>query len=317
MQEHPDYKYRPRRRKHPKRTCKRMASTSVISVNSNVDVDCTSNSSVLDTPDSSPVNSPQPNDISSALTSDRNTILTPEMSPLNYNERPFNFPPLYHGMSASMMGTEAEMNEHNQCSEYRIRSSSTDSLNSMSEHLVTLTSMSTNPHYVRSLSYPHDHTQPSSMSYSPYDTYAYSSAAKQYIQSCSENNPYTMYHGKSSCEYSDLNCQQGTFEQMSRSNDLTDVDPSEFDQYLGGKLLNANSDIFRKHLSQSSSIGSYLSSCSDYVHQEYFPNEVKIGNEDTTGLISRLEIDTNDNYIHAEKKTEELRKDTTPNYTWL
>ena len=116
MQEHPDYKYRPRRRKHPKRTCRRL---STVSLDSSGSPPSTSSpgrgrsfsqrssssqgssstpqpyTSVLDTPESSPRHSPEPSSLcGGSLMTQRPQVTPVDGSPGNTSSLPrFPFPP--------------------------------------------------------------------------------------------------------------------------------------------------------------------------------------------------------------------------------
>ena len=131
MQEHPGYKYRPRRRKHPKRPAKRVTPLplsglcqpdltnqgQVTRVNTGSSLVAPPCSAVIDTPDASPRNSPNPEDSATPLLpppqrgnypspEHRETssgiysgLLTPEMSPVGPVDSVFKFPPFSPGTS--------------------------------------------------------------------------------------------------------------------------------------------------------------------------------------------------------------------------
>ena len=284
MQEHPDYKYRPRRRKHPKRTCKRMPSASSNALSSmgcldgpaggrsstspsmmltgtdgldtnSLDDDCPS-SSVLDTPDSSPITSPQPS--TNSLDNDptnRNGLLTPEMSPIGYNEQssPFTFPAMYHQRSA--FGNKFIKQEKPDCHGGDLpidaKRYSLGANGCPSEHLSALRTMSCQPQLVRNKSYPGaDHHQPP---IHQHQFYPYNSNYN-YMKHNQENPYQPPMYMNSNPNYTQRQPYDNPPVQRNPSNlvnptpstDLTDVDPSEFDQYLGDKLFPSSSEFCSK-----------------------------------------------------------------------
>jgi hypothetical protein len=166
IQDHPDYKYRPRRRKHPKRVSRRMSSVA------KVESQCSpvpspdggstimvkeeyspSLGSTMLTPESSPCTSPNPdvqqtrqNKIGMEKLPGIAGLLTPEMSPMERKDNVFQFPPApkksppVSDLLRMFAGSKRSANSFN-----RSYTPTSTNLTASSENLVTLRALVSSP----------------------------------------------------------------------------------------------------------------------------------------------------------------------------
>ena len=232
MQEHPDYKYRPRRRKHPKRGSKKLGPSCEpypsLSHSEDKDEDSQDHRigiSVLDTPDPSPRSSPRPESKLSPLGSVKegetscSGLLTPEMSPMApHDHEVFRFPPtsVTAQTSAQQSSVVTELFKKFSSSSSNnggyLRKCYPHNQSNTSQHLVTLRALVSNPNPLRSFK---QSTENSSGLYTnQFEAYFSSTKAKPMV-SPPVNKP-----------------EEFLLEQFSEAESLADVDRNEFDKYL-------------------------------------------------------------------------------------
>ena len=231
MQEHPDYKYRPRRRKHPKRGSKKLGASCEpypsLSHSEDKDEDSKDHgigSSILDTPDPSPRSSPRPEGKLSPLGSIKegeascSGLLTPEMSPMApHDHEVFRFPPTSATAQTSVHQTSVvtelfkKFSSNSSNNGGYLRKYYPHNQSNTSQHLVTLRALVSNPNPLRSFM---QSSENSAYYSSPSDAYFSASKVKPMV-SPPVNKPDDLL-----------------LEQFSEAESLADVDRNEFDKYL-------------------------------------------------------------------------------------
>lgn len=224
MQEHPDYKYRPRRRKHPKRGASKKLGGSCDPYPSLSEKDEDSREhgcSILDTPDPSPRSSPRPEGKLSPLGSikegDVSGMLTPEMSPMAPRDHEvFRFPPTSTAQpQSSLVVTElfkkfsSGNTSSNGGSSYMRKYYQNNNHSNTSQHLLTLRALVSNPNPLRSYIQSENHANYYSTPRS--DTYYSTPKPLSTLAPLSKPDDFML-------------------EQFSEA--LADVDRDEFDKYL-------------------------------------------------------------------------------------
>ena len=269
MQEHPDYKYRPRRRKHPKRGSKKLGGScdpypSLSHDDKDEDSkDVLGSSSVLDTPDPSPRNSPRPETkLSPGYNKDGDSpcsgLLTPDRSPMAHRDHEvFRFPPTQTSQQSSVVSELFRKFSCNSQSGYLRKYYGPHNQSNTSQHLVTLRALVTNPNPLRSLITQNNNN--SNNYYATDHSYSFMNSPKAAQLAPAPSKPEDVL-----------------LEQFSEAEALADVDRTEFDQYLPGEATAEENPI-------SSSVNTVL----DLSYQpildfdNFSQNAVKVEKEST------------------------------------
>nr|QNN94701.1 transcription factor SoxF [Malacoceros fuliginosus] len=264
MQEHPDYKYRPRRRKHPKRgsksgktgpSCEPYPSLSG-DKEDREDIDSKDNiltsSSVLDTPEPSPRSSPHPESAKLSPSSSfkcevdspcAGGLLTPEMSPMAARDQEmFRFPPVSPQSANSAQSSVVsdlfrKFSNNGGNAAFLRKYYGPHNQSHTSQHLVTLRALVSNP--------------------LPLRNFITSQNANSFLGGQSPQSQCDL----SSPKYGQIpptKSEDLLLEQFSEAESLADVDRTEFDQYLPSNSSNDDQTPERAQNPISSSVNTVL-----------------------------------------------------------
>ncbi|XP_064624713.1 transcription factor Sox-18A-like [Lineus longissimus] len=264
IQDHPDYKYRPRRRKHPKRVSRRMSSKveskgPVPSPSIMVKEEYSpSMGSTMLTPESSPCTSPNP-DVQQRCQSRALEklpgiagLLTPEMSPMERKDNFFQFPSAQKKSPPVSDLLRMFGSKRTPTSFSRVYTPTSTNLTTSSENLVTLRALVSSPTLLTStrLSMQNAMQKTSTVQTTPkmeaHDQMTYRRTVSMPANYHQGNGDLTQVscskQGQSHNTFDMTSSQDSTYtntpdltvlQQFSTAEQLDDVDKKEFDQYFG------------------------------------------------------------------------------------